>query len=694
MSLNTGATPSRGWAATAGLGGLVYGADYNPEQWPEDVWPEDARLMREANVNLVSVGIFSWAKLEPAPGRFDFAWLDRVLDLLHASGVSVDLATPTASPPPWLIRLHPEILPVTSEGVTMRPGSRRHYCPHAAAYREAAKRIVRALAEHFHGHPALALWHVDNEYACHIAECFCDQSTAAFRAWLEHRYGTLDALNVTWATTVWGQQYTSWDEVHPPRPTPAFANPSHELDWQRFSSDSWIGCFLDQKAILREITPAVPITTNFLGFHKPLDYWALAASEDVVSNDIYPETSDPEWTIDSAMVADLMRSLGGGRPWLVMEQAIGLVNWRDRNSTKRPGIMRLASFQTIARGADGVMFFQWRAAPAGAEMHHSALVSHGGTDNRAWRETANLGAELKRLAEVRGSRVRAQVAILFDWTNWWALEAQGKLHTGIRLLPYARALYASLFHLGVTVDFAEPRSDLTRYSLVVAPHLYLVDGASADNLRRYTEGGGNVLMSFFSGLVDENAHIQLGGYPAPFRHLLGLRVEEFVPFAGRMANRMRTEDGHSFECHTWADVVRLEGAEGTANFESDFYGGLPAVTRHRYGKGSAFYLGTMPDEAGLAWVVGKACEAAGVTPTPGASSTVEIVRRSDGAQSWLFILNHSDAAVEVPLDAPGVEIISGQTVERSVHVAPVDLAIVRTAQTTRQNLQGPSRQES
>jgi beta-galactosidase len=470
--------------------------------------------------------------------------------------------------------------------------------------------------------------------------------------------------------------YGSWNEIEPPHPLPTYGNPSHELDWRRFWSESWIDSFLDQKAILREVTPAVPVATNFMGFQKPIDYWSFAAAEDVVANDAYPETSEPGWAIEAAMVGDLMRSLGRGRPWLLMEQAVAYATWRERNSTKRPGVMRLGSYQAIARGADGVMFFQWRSAPAGAEMHVIGLVSHGGTDNRQWREAVALGAELKRLSELRGSRVRAKVAILFDWTNWWALETAGKLDAAIRLLPAARELYAALYRMGVTVDFAQAGSDLSGYSLVVAPHLYLVDDAGADNLRCYVEGGGTLLMSFFGGLVDENVHIRLGGYPAPFRDLLGLRIEEFAPFAG-MANSIRTEDGRRFDCRIWAEVVRVEGAEPMAAFESDFYAGLPAVTRHRYGKGTAIYMATTPDEAGLAWVVARACEAAAVPPAPGASSAVETIRRTDGTRTWLFALNHSADAVEVPLDGPGVELLSGQRVEGSVRVGPVDVAIVR-----------------
>ncbi len=661
---------------------MIYGGDYNPDQWPEPIWEEDARLMQEAGVNLVSLGIFSWSKIEPQPGVYDFGWLDRIIDLLYAHGVSINLATPTASPPPWLVRLDPDILPVTAEGVRLGPGSRRHYCPHNATYREHVARLVAQLARRYRHHPALALWHVDNEYACYISECFCETSVLAFRQWLQTRYGALEMLNEAWGTAFWGQQYSDWAEIQPPRRAPAYLNPTQLLDWQRFCSDSWLACFEDQKAILRELTPSVPITTNFMGFHKPLDYWTWAAAEDIVSNDAYPDTSNPEWMIESGMVCDLMRSLGRGRPWILMEQATAHVNWRLRNPTKRPGVMRLGSYQAIARGANGVMFFQWRASQFGAEKLHSAMLPHAGTDTRVWREVKALGAELKQLDSLLASEVRADVAIMFDWENWWALEQEGKLLNDLRLAPLVKAYYTALYKHGVTTDFVHPEADLSLYRLVVVPHLYLLTDRAVQNITQYVTDGGVLLMSFFSGIVDEHDHVRLGGYPAPFQELLGMHVEEFAPYPESQTNVIHTADGQYFSCGRWSDVIRLHGAESMASYVHDYYANGPAMTRHPFGQGVSFYLGTLLEEPGLSWLLGRACGEAGVSVSPSTPLGVELIKRSDGTRTWLFALNYSTQEVEVALEQPGHDLITGAGLDKSVRLGPLDIVIIQ--------LSGPS----
>jgi beta-galactosidase len=521
------------------------------------------------------------------------------------------------------------------------------------------------------------MWHVDNEYACHVAECFCDVSAAAFRDWLKKRYSSLEALNHAWGTAFWSQIYSDWEEIHPPRKAPTFANPTQQLDWARFSSDSWLACFDEQKAILRELTPTIPVTTNFMGFHKPIDYWKFASHEDVVSNDNYPDTSDPEWMIYAGMVCDLMRSLGDRRPWVLMEQAASHVNWRQRNALKRPGVMRLGSYQAIARGADGIMFFQWRASQAGAEKHHSGMIPHAGIDSRVWREVKAFGNELPKLDALLSSQVQAEIAVLLDWESWWALELDSKPSNDLKLLPQVYSYYKPLFERNLTVDFAHPASDLARYKLVIVPNLYLVNEQAVQNINRYVENGGNLVMSFFSGIVDENEHIQLGGYPAPFREILGIVVEECVPYSETQSNTFSTGAGRQFQCSFWGDVIRLKSAQAIAKFEQDYYAGAPAITRNQFGKGTAFYVGTVPDPKGMEWFLEQVCETAGVQPVaPNAPAGVELLLRSNGNSSWLFVLNHSTKRIAVPLEKNGQDVLTGVQVNGAVTLEPAGIAII------------------
>jgi beta-galactosidase len=658
---------------------LAYGGDYNPEQWPEEVWREDVRLMREAGVNLVTLGVFAWSRLEPEPGHFDFGWMDRVIELLHGAGVAVDLATATASPPPWLAHRHPDSLPVLADGTRLWPGGRQQYCPSSQAYRAAARRLVEALADRYGSHPAVVLWHVNNEYGCHVPACWCDESAAAFRGWLRRRHGTLDALNEAWGTAFWSQRYSTWEEVLPPRRAPTFPNPTHELDFRRFSSDALLECFELERAVLAERSPDVPVTTNFMGFFKPLDYWTWAAREDVVSNDAYPDPSDPRSPMRAAMGGDLMRSLGGGRPWILMEQTSSRVNWRPRNVVKAPGQMRLWSLQAVARGADGIMFFQWRQSRAGAEKFHSAMVPHGPVESSpVWAEVSALGAELARLDAVRGGRVPASVAILLDWESWWALELPSKPSADVRLLEQIEAYYEPLHRAGVAVDFAHPGADLSGYRLVLAPNLYLAGDEAAANLRAFVEGGGTLLVGFFSGIVDACDRVRLGGYPGALRDVLGLRVEDFAPLAE--GDTVALSGGG--RARLWSELVTPLGAEVVATFEDGPVAGRPAVLRHGLGHGTAWYVATAPDPATLAALLRRAWTEAGVEPAAaGLPEGVEAVRRvADGGPSLLFVLNHRPEGVEVTLPGGGVDLLSGQAVAGGpLALPPRGVAIIQEA---------------
>jgi len=602
----------------------------------------------------------------------------------------------TASPPPWLAALYPESLPVTADGTVLWPGSRQQYCPSSDPYRQAAAALVRRIAERYRDHPALALWHVNNEYGCHVSACYCDRSAAHFRVWLQRRYRTIGALNDAWGTAFWSQRYGDWEQINPPRTAPTFVNPTQQIDFRRFSSDALLECFEQERTILREITPDAPVTTNFMGFFKPLDYWTWAAHEDVVSNDSYPDPADTSSPVQAAMTHDLMRSLGGGRPWILMEQVTSQVNWRRQNALKRPGQMRLWSYQAIARGADGVMFFQWRASRAGAEKFHGAMVPHIGTErSRVWSEVTQLGGELARLDELLDSRVFPGVAILVDWESWWGLELESKPSTDVKLLEQVWRYYEPLYRRNIPVDFAHPNADLSPYKVVLVPNLYMVGNGVTDRLERFVSDGGRLVMSFFSGIVDRNDHILLvgspnqaqrappgspkpsAGYPAPFRRLLGLRVEEWDPYVPGQSNEIVTDDGRRFKCDLWSEVIDLEGAEAIATFAHDFYAGRPAVTRHDSGSGAAYYLGTNPEAPYLDELLQRVCVEAGVEGTAGTPDSIEAVRRSAGDNIFLFLLNHCSETATVELDGGGYDLLSYSTHRDAITLPPYGVAILR-----------------
>jgi beta-galactosidase len=642
---------------------IRFGGDYNPEQWPEEVWREDVRLMREAGVNLVSLGVFNWGIIEPGPGVYDWSGLDAVIELLHSGGIGTALGTPTSSPPAWLRKAHPEIRLVDVEGRVLAGGSRHGVCPSAPAYRDACAAIVEQLAARYGEHPAVELWHVHNEYGWADVECYCDASTEAFQAWLAQKYGNLERLNEAWGTAFWGLVYRSFDQIEAPAVAPPGVNPALRLDWRRFSNAAHLANYRMQREIIARHSPA-PATTNFMIPNcQGMDYRRWAGEVDVVANDHYLVAERADRHIELSMAADLTRAVAGGGPWMVMEHSTSAVNWQPRNLAKTPGEMRRNSLAHLARGADGLMFFQWRASRAGAEKFHSAMVPHGGTDTDLWRDVTALGDDLKRLSGVVGSAVAADVAILWDWESWWALELEWRPSIDLDFRERVEAYYAALWRRHVTVDFAHPEADLSAYRLVVAPSSYALTDAAAKNLRGYVEGGGHLAVSYFSGIVDEHDTVYPGPHPGALRETLGLWIEEFHPLregesvaldpvlaapgaadhadAGRAtvdaADRPRAV-GSAAAGRIWSEHLRLETARAVARFATGPDAGRPAVTRHDLGRGTAWYTATALDEpTGLGDLLEAALEAAGVPCPQGVPDDVEVVRR--GAHR--FLVNHT-----------------------------------------------------
>jgi beta-galactosidase len=654
--------------------GVAFGCDWNPEQWDRSVWREDVRLMRDAGVDLVAVNVFGWSQLEPRPGEYDFRDLDEVMDLLAEHGIRANLGTGTASTPPWLTTRYPEVLPAAEDGTTRWPGGRQAWCPSSPVFRERSLALVEQVARRYGDHPALALWHVSNELGCHNALCWCDTSAAAFRRWLQDRYGDVAALNDAWGTTFWSQRYGTFDEVLPPRATLSTRNPGQVLDFQRFSSDELLGQLRAETAVLRAHS-AAPVTTNFMvtDHIRDLDYFSWAPHVDVVANDHYLDHRLADPTTELAFSADLTRGIAGGEPWLLMEHSTGAVNWQPVNLVKGPGEMLRNSLTHVARGADGVCFFQWRASTQGSEKFHSALVPHAGTATRQWREVLELGATLDRLDEVAGSRVQADVALLFGWESWWTVDGENVPSTAVRYREQVLATYAALRAQGVTVDVVSPSAPLDGYRVVVAPTLYLVRDEEAAALTRFVEAGGTALVTFWSGIADERDAVRLGGYPGAFRDLLGIRVEEVAPvLPGDVLTLDTGQRGR-----LWSERSEAVDAEVLSRFADGPSAGDPAITRRAAGRGSAWYVATALEAPDLADLAGRVLADAGVATDPdlAAAGVERVVRAAPDGRCWTFLVNHSTTDVVRP--ARGHELVTDTAVTGELVVPARAVRVLR-----------------
>ncbi len=679
----------RSWPADT----IAFGGDYNPEQWPRETWDDDLRLMRKAGITFVTLGVFSWSWLEPAPGKYEFGWLDEALDLLAGAGIAVDLATGTASPPPWFSAAYPQTLPVDQAGNRLWPGSRQAWCPSSTIFTEHATALTRQMAMRYHGHPALARWHVSNEYACHNLPCFCDVCAEGFRGWLRQRYGSLDALNEAWGTSFWSQRYTDFEQVLPPRQTTTFGNPTQAWDFWRYGSDALLRQYDAEHAVLQELSPGVAVTTNFMTMEhfKLLDYARWAEHVDVVSTDHYvvhrpqEEATDPRYDprAEQSFAADLTRGLAGQRPWMLMEHSSSAVNWQTVNEAKPAGTMLLDSLTHIARGADTLGFFQWRQSRAGAEKYHSALLPHAGEDSARFAETVALGQACARLGEVLGSRVAADVALVWDFACGATCDLHAHPSSAIEYGQVAHDLHAALRQAGVGCDVVHVGPDLQErlagYPVVIVPTLYACSDETAAAIARAAEGGAQVLVTYFSGIVDLDDRVRLGGYPGAFRNLLGIRVEEFFPLpAGR---QLGLDDGSVGTL--WSEPVAVgEGTEIVTRYCDGLFTGGAAITRRAVGQGAAWYLASRLDPHGSDLLVRRLLAAAGVealTLPEGVEVVHRVATSAGDDRLWTFVLNHSEQPTDLADVVPGLrgsDLLTSESVDGSSVVGPRSALVV------------------
>jgi beta-galactosidase len=644
---------------------IPYGGDYNPEQWPQEVWDEDHRLFTRAGIDTLTVGVFSWSLTQPAEDTYDFTILDRILDRAAAEGRQVCLATGTAALPPWLAHRYPEVNRTDFEGRRHRYGQRHNFCPSAPAYRRLATEMAARLAERYADHPALLAWHINNEYG---GVCYCGLCAEAFRDWLRDRYGTLDALNDAWWTTFWSHRYTDFAEIEPPSAlTEHWRGPDHTafqgitLDYSRFTTDALLGCFLAEKEVIRAHDPVTPVTTNFMGMFRPLDYHRWAPHLDFASWDSYPPLdAPPTW---AALAHDLMRGLKDGAPFWLMEQTPSTTACRDVNPLRRPGELRLATFQAVAHGADAALYFQMRASRGACEKYHGAVIGHAGRDDtRVFREVAELGAELESLGNASlGARTPARTALLFDWDSWWALEISDGPSRLVKYQEVVHAYYRAAREAGADVDVVPHTADLTPYEVVLAPALHMVKGDLAARLEAVTARGATVLTTFLSGRVDVHDRAFLTDVPGPLAPLMGIRIDEWdarEPEFAQPIPELAAEGRLVFE------IVQLRGAEAIATYGTDFYAGTPAVTRNRHGQGEGWYVATALDQPGVDQVVRRVLSRHDLVGPYAHHEGLETATRvaPDGTR-LLFLLNHTDGTAELKAHAPATDLLTGKRTE-------------------------------
>lgn len=642
---------------------IWYGGDYNPDQWPEEVWDDDVRLMKKAGVNLVSVGIFSWAKIETSEGVYDFDWLDRIIDKLGEAGVAVDLASATASPPMWLTQAHPEVLWKDYRGDVCQPGARQHWRPTSPVFREYALKLCRAMAEHYKGNPYVVAWHVSNEYGCHNRFDYSEDAEHAFQQWCEERYGTIDAVNDAWGTAFWAQRMNDFSEIVPPRfiGDGNFMNPGKLLDFKRFSSDALKAFYIAERDALAEITPDLPLTTNFMvsASGSVLDYDDWGDEVDFVSNDHYFIPGEAHLD-ELAFSASLVDGIARKDPWFLMEHSTSAVNWREINYRKEPGQLVRDSLAHVAMGADAVCYFQWRQSKAGAEKFHSAMVPHAGEDSAVFRDVCELGADLNKLFDegILGSRLaKSRVAVVFDYESEWATEHTATPTQHVHHVDEPLAWFRALADQGVTADVVPVRGAWDGYEMVVLPSVYLLSEETTRRVRDYVVGGGRLVVTYYTGISDEKDHVWLGGYPGSIRDVVGVRVEEFMPMGNDFTGVPDHLDlSNGAVAHDIADVIGSVDGTATvlATFKDDPWTGMdgvPAIVANTFGEGRSVYVGARLGREGLALSLPEILESLGMAEAGGNDGRVLHVERegADGSR-FVFSFNRTHETVRVPVE--------------------------------------------
>lgn len=668
---------------------LLHGGDYNPDQWLDypDILKDDLRLMKLANVNTMTVGIFAWSALEPTEGNYNFEWLDKIIDDVYNQGGRVILATPSGARPAWMSEKYPEVLRTNDRREKMLHGGRHNHCFSSPIYREKTQKMNYKLAERYGNHPALIMWHVSNEYS---GDCHCELCQENFRDWLKNKYKTIENVNKAWWGPFWSHTYTDWSQIESPSSIGENAVHGLNLDWKRFVTDQTIDFYENEAKPLRELTPNVPITTNFMADtddlipFQSLNYEKFSKHVDILSWDCYPAWhNDWENTKDLAtkvgFINDLYRSLKQ-QPFLIMECTPSGVNWHNVNKAKRPGMHTLASMQLLAHGSDSVLYFQWRKSRGSSEKFHGAVVDHDNSEeNRVFKEVSQVGEILDKIKEIKGSMKQSKVAIIYDWENDWALkDAQGFGKESRRYPQTLQSHYKYFWDKNISVDVVTPQQDLSKYSLVVAPMMYMMTEETMDRFRDYVKNGGVLVGSYLSGLVNETDLTYLGGWPKTLQEIYGIDVKEIDTLYPKDKNSIKFGN-ESFEVVDYCTIIEAKEAEVLAKYEEDFYKNTPAITKNNLEKGKAYFIGARTNQEFLSKFYDKIVKDLDINEVEDFISEcgISIQIRENKDEKYYFVMNFTEEEKNIEIKGSYLNLISGKMMERLNLMKPYDVYVLK-----------------